>query len=117
MKLAVVGSRKFSDYELLKKELEKEEDVEEIVSGGAKGADTLSEWYAAEKDLPMKIFRPDWDQYGKRAGFVRNKEIVENCDKLIAFWDGESRGTSHSIYMARNLGKEVRIVRYETRYK
>lgn len=112
MKLAVVGTRKFSDYELMKKELDKlEPDV--IVSGGAKGADQLGERYALENNLPTEIFRPDWDQYGKQAGFVRNKKIVDNCDMLIAFWDGESRGTSHSIYLARTKEISIRVVKYE----
>lgn len=112
MKIAVVGGRKFTNYNLLKSTLEKENYIGVLISGGAKGADQLAERYALEKNLPMQVFRPDWDQYGKQAGFIRNKKIVEACDKLIAFWDGQSKGTSHSIYLARNAGKEVKVVNY-----
>jgi len=112
VKIAVVGSRKFSNYNLLKDTLEQEPLISVIVSGGAKGADQLSERYALEKQIPTQIFRPDWDQYGKQAGFIRNKKIVEACDKLIAFWDGNSKGTSHSIYLARQFGKKVKVITY-----
>lgn len=111
MRVGVVGTRKFSDYELMKKELDKIE-PSVIVSGGAKGADQLGERYALEKNIPTEIFLPDWDQYGKQAGFIRNKKIVDNSDMVIAFWDGKSKGTSHSIYLARNSGKNVKVVRY-----
>ena len=56
-----------------------------IISGGAKGADTLAKRYAAENNIPMKEFLPNWDTFGKSAGYLRNKEIVENCDGLVAF--------------------------------
>jgi len=112
MKIAVVGSRSFTRYNLMKEELDKEKIITFIVSGGAKGADQLSERYALEKNLPTIILLPDWDQYGKRAGFIRNEQIVNECDKLIAFWDGKSKGTSHSIELAHKLGKEVKVVKY-----
>jgi len=112
MRLAIVGSRGFSNYNFLKEILD-EENIEVIVSGGAKGADQLAERYANEKSLETNIFYPDWKKHGKQAGFVRNKEIVDNCDKLIAFWDGKSKGTNHSVYLARNKGKEVKVIKYE----
>lgn len=112
MKLAIVGSRGFSDFESLKNVIDAEKDVELIVSGGAKGADSLAERYASERGIPVKIFLPDWDTHGKQAGFIRNQDIVRACDKLIAFWDGDSRGTSHSIHLARSLGKPVKVIRY-----
>lgn len=112
MKIAVVGGRKFSNYNLLKETLEQEKFTGILISGGAKGADQMAERYALEKNIPTQIFRPLWDLHGKQAGFIRNKKIVEACDKLIAFWDGQSKGTSHSIYLARNAGKEVKVVTY-----
>lgn len=112
MKIAVVGGRKFSNYNLLKETLEQENYIGILISGGAKGADQMAERYALEKNLPTLILRPLWDLHGKKAGFIRNKEIVEACDKLIAFWDGQSKGTSHSIYLARSLGKEVKVINY-----
>ena len=110
--LAVVGSREFNNYDLLKKTLDKF-DIQCIVSGGAPGADTLAENYAHTNKISTKIFRPDWQKHGKKAGFLRNALIVEACDMLIAFWDGQSRGTQHSINMCKKAGKQVHIVRYK----
>lgn len=106
MKIAVVGSRTFSDYILLKSVLNlaaKYGFVTEIVSGGAQGADSLAKKYAQEHNVSYKEFPAQWDIYGKSAGFIRNKLIVEYCDMVIAFWDGKSRGTNDtSIIKAWN---------------
>jgi len=110
MKLAVVGSRDFSDYVLMKEELDKI-DFNILVSGGAKGADKMSEIYAFDNDIPMIIHKPDWENLGKKAGYIRNVAIVEECDKLIAFWDGISNGTRHSINIAEKAGKLLKVVR------
>jgi len=107
--VAVIGSRKFTDYELMKKTLDKLE-IELIVSGGAIGADTLAEKYAEEHDIPTIIHKPNWRLYGKAAGFIRNKYIVDDADIVVAFWDGKSRGTEHSIDLARKVGKKVIII-------
>lgn len=109
MKLAIVGSRGFSNYELLKETLKKY-NIDVIVSGGAEGADSLAEKYALDNNIPLIIFLPDWKQKGKKAGFLRNIKIVEACDGLIAFWDGESRGTKHSIDLAKKNYKFLEIV-------
>ena len=127
VRIAIVGSRDFNNYEYLKFELLKhinkrldstvipgmpyqrvDLDVE-IVSGGAKGADTLAEKFADEFGFEKLIFKPDWDLYGKRAGFVRNAKIVDNCDVLFAFQINKSKGTQHSIDLAREKGKEVYV--------
>jgi len=86
--------------------------ITEIVSGGAKGADTLAEQFAKENNLPVKIFKPDWAKYGRGAGPVRNKQIVEYADKVIAFWDGESKGTKSSIDLAEKSGKLLTVKRF-----
>ena len=112
MELAIIGSRSFNDYDKLKNEVDKIENITTIISGGAKGADTLAEKYAFEKNIPIKIFPANWSKFGKRAGIIRNKEIIDNCDKVIAFWDGESRGTTNSITVAKNKGKGVILVYY-----
>ena len=115
MKLAVVGSRNFSDYELLKSKLDlihKRKPITLIVSGGAKGADSLSERWAKENNIPTKIFIPDWNKFGKKAGFLRNEDIIKNSDAVIAFWDGESRGTLSSINLAEKYKKSCLIVRF-----
>ncbi|MHA2279769.1 MAG: DUF2493 domain-containing protein [Promethearchaeota archaeon] len=106
MKLAVVGSRSFTNYDFLKKMLAFHE-CTQIISGGARGADRLAKQYAAECGIPIKEFLPDWDTHGKAAGYIRNKQIVEACDELVAFWDEESRGTQHSINLANEASKPV----------
>lgn len=112
MKLAVIGSRTFNDYELLKHHLNKINKVQPItaiVSGGAKGADKLSERYAKEYNIPTIIFYPDWN-LGKHAGFLRNADIITEADKVIAFHDGVSKGTLNSISIAKKQNKKVRVV-------
>lgn len=110
MKYAVIGSRTFDNYELMRTELDKY-DITVVVSGGAKGADKLSEQYASERNLKTEIYKPDWS-LGKHAGFLRNKTIVDNSDVVVAFWDGASKGTKNSIDYATKTGKDVIIIRY-----
>lgn len=113
MKLAVVGGRDFEDYRLLYDSLWPITRFDtEIISGGARGADSLAERFAMQCLLNYTEFPADWEQYGKRAGYLRNKLIVDECDQLIAFWDGESKGTKHSIDLAKKAGKLYKIVRY-----
>lgn len=113
MKVGVVGSRSFTDYELMKKTLD-EFEITEIISGGANGADKLAELYAFENKIPLKIFRPDWNKFGKRAGFLRNSDIVNNSEHVIAFWNTSSRGTLDSISKAKELNIPVTIVNFSS---
>lgn len=105
---AVIGSRSFSDYEYLKRML-KWHDIKSIVSGGAKGADSLAKRYAHEFSIPLTEFLPQWDIYGKSAGFKRNELIISACDEVIAFWDKQSHGTKHSISLAEQQSKPTYI--------
>ncbi len=106
MKLAIVGSRDFDDYEFLKKMIQYHP-CTKIISGGARGADTLAKRYAVEHGIPLREFIPDWDTFGKSAGFRRNEQIVKACDELVVLWDGISRGTKHSLELAQDAGKPV----------
>lgn len=113
MKLAIVGSRSFKDYESLKTtilSLYEIDDIEFIISGGAKGADTLAKRFAKEHQIPISIHKPLWEEYGNSAGIVRNCRIVRECDEVIAFWDGESKGTKFTIKYAEEQNKEVLII-------
>jgi predicted Rossmann fold nucleotide-binding protein DprA/Smf involved in DNA uptake len=112
MKLAVIGSRNFNDYEQLKKEINNlsfSKDINEIISGGARGADSLAEKYANEYRIKLTVFKPDWN-IGKHAGFLRNTQIIESSDAVIAFWDGQSKGTLDSLNKAKKLNKIVVII-------
>ena len=114
MKIGIIGSRTFTDYEKLKNtmsffDLRLYETVT-IVSGGAKGADTLAEQYAKDYGYLTEVYPADWDTYGKRAGYLRNITIVENSDVIVAYWDGKSKGTCHSLKLARDMKKPSFII-------
>jgi len=110
-KIAVVGSRGFNDYSFLERTLAPYSPFI-LVSGGARGADSLAERFADENSLEKIIFKPDWNKYGKRAGFLRNIKIVDESDMVIAFWDGNSPGTKSSIDLAKKGNKELSVIRY-----
>jgi hypothetical protein len=111
MRLAIIGSRNFTDWNLLESKIDELKlKPTEIVSGGAKGADSLGEKYAKMKNIPIKIYKPDWEKYGKAAGVIRNEDIINYSDRVIAFWDGKSKGTKNSIDHARKLSKKVYII-------
>jgi hypothetical protein len=115
MKIAVVGSRSFNDYEYMRARLDalyitvKDSRMLELVSGGARGADKFAEDYAVERKLLMRVYPADWDRYGKSAGYKRNQQIVDYADIVVAFWDGQSKGTKHSIDLAVKQNKQVLI--------
>ena len=111
MKLAVVGSRTFNDYRLLKKVVSRF-NPSIIISGGAKGADALAERYARESGLLLVVFKPEWKRFGRAAGPVRNKKIVKEAHGVVAFWDGKSRGTRSTIRLAEKIGKLIHVVRF-----
>jgi predicted Rossmann fold nucleotide-binding protein DprA/Smf involved in DNA uptake len=116
MKLGVIGSRLFDNYEFVKGKILENFDVrtiDAIVSGGAKGVDTLGEKFADEFHLKKDITKPDWKKYGKGAAFIRNQEIVDHAKELIAFPIRESGGTWDTIRKARKSGK--RVVVFEVR--
>ena len=111
MRLAIIGSREFQDYFLLSSHISSLYTcIDAVVSGGARGADSLGAMYANNHGIPVTIFKPQWELYGKGAGFRRNRLIIENCDEVIAFWNGESHGTFNSIQIAIELGKPVTII-------
>ncbi len=85
----------------------------EIVSGGARGADTLGEKFAEQYGSSVKSFPADWDKHGKSAGYIRNEAMAEYANVLIAFWDGESRGTKHMIDLALKHGLDIHVFQYK----
>ena len=83
-----------------------------ILSGLAKGADTLAVRYADEHGYACLGYTADWGRYGKSAGIRRNTQMADNADALIAFWDGSSRGTKNMIEQAQAKGLQIRIIKY-----
>ena len=117
-KVIVAGGREFSDYNMLSQKLhnillEKDLSQVEIVSGKAKGADSLGEKWGKINGCHIAEFPAQWDKYGKSAGYKRNEEMAKYADALIAFWDGESRGTKHMIDLAKRYELKIRVIMYE----
>lgn len=111
MKVGIVGSREFKNYELFSDIMKQYlSDISWVVSGGAPGADSLAEKWAKENKKMLTIYPADWLNLGKKAGYVRNTDIVKNSDMIIAFWDGKSKGTKHTIGLAQKMGKECKII-------
>lgn len=102
--VAIVGSRKYPNLALVRDFVRMLPPQVDIISGGARGVDQTAEAAAREYGHGVTVFAAEWDRYGKAAGFIRNQEIVESADFVVAFWDGESRGTQHSIALARKTG-------------
>ena len=107
MKIAIIGSRSITMANI---------DAyvsnnDEIVSGGAAGVDSCAAKYARRTGLKLTEFLPQYDKYGRAAPIVRNKEIVDYADKVVAFWDGRSKGTLFVIKYAQKTGTPCIIVR------
>lgn len=118
-RVIIAGTRSFNDYELLRdscnnllSEKQRTHTVV-VISGTARGADQMGERYARERGFQLRRFPADWEQYGKSAGHIRNAKMADNADALIAFWDGESKGTKNMIDNARRNGLAVRVIQYQ----
>ena len=106
MKIAIVGSRNVTVSDIGKYI----SNAEEIISGGAVGVDCCAAEYAKENGIRLTEFLPQYERYGRAAPIVRNKEIVDDSDKIIAFWNGSSKGTLSVIKYAQKTGKPCEIV-------
>jgi hypothetical protein len=122
-KVIIAGSRGFSNYKLLREQCNKYLREKRktsniiIVSGHARGADTLGEKYAQDEGFALEIYPAQWKKLGKQAGYRRNEQMAEVADALIAFWDGESKGTKHMIDIMNAKSLQVKVVEYETTNK
>ena len=120
----IIGSRGYTDYAAFEAKcdalLADKTDIE-IVSGGCSGTDAMAERYAHSRGYPLQIFPADWSRYGKRAGYVRNREMHAYISTfpergVIAFWDGHSKGTAQSFALAKELDNPIRIIRIDPRH-
>ena len=110
MKVIIAGSRNIATPDALRDALaDSGFDVSEVVSGGARGVDQLGEWWAAHEGLPVKVFKADWKKHGRAAGPIRNRQMAEYADALLAIWDGESPGTKNMIEEAQKRGLKVHV--------
>lgn len=113
MKLIVAGSRSITDYAQVDAILDEHQWVDwasEFVVGRAPGVDDLAEEFADEHGIPKTPFPADWSKYGKGAGFKRNAEMADYGDKLLAIWDGKSKGTANMIEHMMNRKKDLCII-------
>lgn len=112
MRLIIAGSRDFANeakFEQAMKQFETSQIVCVLSGKCPTGADAMGEKWAAKHNIPLELHPADWARYGKRAGYVRNREMAENADTLVAFWDGSSRGTKMMIDLATEYGLVVYI--------
>lgn len=113
MRIAIIGSREHGNINF-EQELKKRLDVcanDTIISGGARGIDTLAAQYARKRGMKLLEFRPDYATFRRGATFVRNRLIVDMADVVVAFWNGTSRGTKYTIEYAKKKYVPVIIIR------
>lgn len=118
MKVIIAGGRDFTEIngfirkcDSILSQLPREKVT--IVSGMAKGADTLAVAYAKARGYRLKKFPANWEKYGKKAGWVRNTKMADYADALIAFWDGQSSGTKMMIDIAQEKELKIRVIKYK----
>lgn len=122
----IAGGREFDNYRMLEQTASQAirdwvdeiykgapEPKIDIISGAARGADKLGEQFAREYGMTVNRMPANWELYGKSAGYRRNEEMTKHANALIAYWDGESRGTKHMIDIATRRELLVRIIRYD----
>ena len=113
LKCIIAGSRDITGYHILELAIKLcpfKDDIVEIVSGCARGADTLGEEYASNNLIPVKKFPAEWDLLGKRAGYIRNEEMAKYANAEIILWDGSSKGTKHMIDLSKKYNLKLYLV-------
>jgi hypothetical protein len=110
MKTIIAGSRQFVNANILYAGIGKTEwTITEVVSGGARGIDSLGERWAAANNIPVKLFLANWKVHGNSAGYKRNVEMANYAEALLAIWDGRSPGTAHMISIAKDKGLRIYV--------
>jgi hypothetical protein len=115
MKLIIAGSRSLEDYSWMETKLDNilsnTSEPILVLSGGAKGADRLGERYAKERGFETTVMPADWETHGKKAGYLRNKQMAQKCTHAVIFWDGKSPGSRHMIEICEKLRIPHRVIR------
>ena len=113
MILIIAGSRNITDIKVLYSALHDTgidpDEIDEVVSGTARGVDRLGEYWATDNEINVIKFPANWDKFGKSAGYIRNAKMAEYSDTLLAIWDGKSKGTKHMIDLMKKQSKAVVI--------
>jgi len=114
MKISITGSRGFTNYSTFLLKMNEyistnNIDINKILSGGAKGIDSLAKEYAVSNNIEIQELIPEWSKYGKSAGILRNKDILENADLNLIFWDGVSKGTKFNIDYCKKNNKMFHV--------
>jgi hypothetical protein len=107
MKLAIIGSRSIERLNLDEYIKEK---PDSIVSGGAKGIDTIAWKWAVDNHIEIVVHKPNYNLYGRWAALLRNDIIIDEADKIMAFWNGESTGTKYVIDNALKKNKPLEVI-------
>jgi predicted Rossmann fold nucleotide-binding protein DprA/Smf involved in DNA uptake len=114
MILGITGSRCITDAELIETALNsthQQTPIAKLVHGGAKGVDTIASTWATANGIEQEVIRPLYEQHGKYAPLLRNKEIIAKSDMVLAIWDGISKGTAYTINTAKEAGMTVRVIK------
>ena len=115
MRVIIAGSRDDIIYsDIVEAIKESGFDISVVISGDARGADRFGERYAKENGIEVEKYPADWDKYGKSAGYIRNSQMADIADALIAVWNGTSKGTEHMINIARKKGLLVFVSGLQT---
>jgi predicted Rossmann fold nucleotide-binding protein DprA/Smf involved in DNA uptake len=108
--IAVVGSRSYRNLAAVRAFVDMLSTDTVLVSGGARGVDKTAERHAASRGMRVVSIPPDFKVHGRRAPLVRNEQIVERADWVVAFWDGKSAGTLHTMSIARRMKKPLIVM-------
>jgi YspA, cpYpsA-related SLOG family len=114
MRTIIAGSRNITDYNLLKQVIiESGFNISVVISGNAMGTDFLGEKYAKEFNIPLELYPADWNRYGRSAGPIRNGEMAEKAEALIALNFNNSKGTSNMISQAKSKNLKIYVAEVE----
>jgi len=106
----IAGSRDCTDYKELLNAIDAIDwEIDLVMSGSARGVDGMGERWAIENNISINRFIPNWDKFGKSAGYIRNARMAEEAEALLALWDGKSKGTKHMIDLADSHNLKVHV--------
>lgn len=115
MKTIIAGSRTITNQKLVDSVItaaQKHFQIQEVVSGTARGVDLCGETFATQNNIPIKRFPADWNKHGRAAGPIRNEQMAQYADALILIWDGKSRGAASMLRLARKYN--LKIIKFAT---